>query len=182
MLGLQFLVDPSNVDETLRADCDAGTLVVELATLKARAAVSRHQDALIIAADTLVEIDGQILGKPRDRHAAGSMLQLLSGRQHDVFTGLTLIDASSGREQGCQITTSVWFRELDGAEIEAYLDTAEPYDKAGAYGLQGLGAVFVQRIDGDWSNVIGLPLTALNQLLSAFGCCIICRHLYASTG
>lgn len=122
---------------------------------------------VIIAADTVVCIDGEILGKPRDAAEAKSMLRRLSGREHEVFTGVTVI--CSGRELVCAERTAVRFRPLSPGEIDAYVATGEPMDKAGAYGAQGLACLFVEGITGDFFNVMGLPMCRLGRMLSELG-------------
>jgi septum formation protein len=122
---------------------------------------------VIVAADTIVWLDGAILGKPKDRADAVSMLEKLSGREHSVFSGVTVIKdgkAVSGVEE-----TRVRFRGLSPAEIGAYVDTGEPMDKAGAYGAQGMASLFVERINGDFFNVMGLPLCRLGRMLDQMG-------------
>jgi septum formation protein len=173
-LGLRFEVDPSDVAEDVPPDARIEAVVADLAVAKARQVASPHADALVIAADTLVEIDGCILGKPADAADARSLLAKLAGRTHRVLTGLAVLDTTSGETKQRLVETRVTFRQIDAPEIAAYVATGEPLDKAGAYGIQGLGAVFVSRIEGDYYNVAGLPVAALNDLLAAFGCCVIC--------
>jgi septum formation protein len=153
---------------------------MQLALLKARAVGERHPDALIIGADTLVECNGQLLGKPQDLNDARLMLRRLSGATHRVFTGLALFDVASESIATRVGITTIRLRSIDDREIEAYLRTAEPYDKASALAVQGLGGVFLEHMDGEFSNVVGLPLSALNELLAAAGCCLICRQVAAA--
>ena len=122
---------------------------------------------VIIAADTVVALDGDILGKPRDAAEAAEMLRRLSGRAHEVYTGVTVL--GGGRELCCAERTAVRFRALAEEEIAAYVATGEPLDKAGAYGAQGLGALFVEGITGDFFNVMGLPLCRLGRMLNELG-------------
>ena len=122
---------------------------------------------LVIAADTVVAVDGQVLGKPRDRADALRMLAALSGRAHTVYTGVTL--CRDGEVLTQHEATQVRFRTLTTAEMEAYVDTGEPMDKAGAYGIQGYGALLVEGIEGDYSNVVGLPVCRLGRMLARFG-------------
>jgi septum formation protein len=124
-------------------------------------------DALVIAADTVVTLDGRVLGKPADEEEAKQMLSLLSGRRHEVYTGVTLAKGATSRSE--YEVSAVWFRDLLPDEIEAYVATGEPMDKAGAYGVQGLGSLFVSRIEGDFYNVMGLPVCRLGQMLPSFG-------------
>lgn len=174
-LGLSFLVDPADVDETVPGGVSVDDLVLRLARDKARTVALRHPEALIIAADTLVELDGVILSKPEGAAHAREMLHTMSGRTHRVASGLVLLDAASGEERCRIVETQVSFREMSDAEILVYVATGEPLDKAGAYGIQGLGAAFVTGIEGDYFNVAGLPVEALNDLLRESGRCLLCR-------
>jgi septum formation protein len=176
-LGLSFVVDSADVDETVKHGARIDDVVRELALAKARDVAFRHQDSLIVAGDTLVELEGQILGKPSGPEDARRMLSFMSGHQHRVVTGLALLDPATGNAATSSVETLVTFRPMTESEIEAYVATGEPLDKAGSYGIQGLGAAFVDRIDGDYYNVAGLPVAALNALLEEAGCCIICRSL-----
>jgi septum formation protein len=151
-------------------------VVSQLALAKAQEVASRRRGSLIIAADTLVALDAEVFGKPLARADATRMLRAMSGRSHRVVSGLVALDADSMHHDSRVVETEVHFRALAEAEIEAYVSTGEPLDKAGAYGLQDLGAVFVERVDGDPYNVIGLPLVALNEVLQGFGACILCRR------
>ena len=120
---------------------------------------------MILGADTEVVVDGRILGKPADSADAARMLRLLSGRAHEVVTAVILL--SNWRTAEAVVVTRVWFSELTDVEIDWYVGSAEPMGKAGAYAIQGLGARFIERIDGSWSNVVGLPLATVHQLLGA---------------
>lgn len=168
-IGIEPTVEPADVDEELTAGVDVAAAVTALASAKARAVAARHsgEPVLVLGADTLVVLDGEPLGKPRDRDDAAAMLARLSGREHQVMTGVTLIDAAAGHDVGGVETTVVAFRELTRDEIERYVATGEPLDKAGAYAVQGGAADFVARLDGDRSNVIGLPLRLVSALLDA---------------
>ena len=139
-----------------------------LAERKARD-VARRKDGLIVAADTMVAVAGTVLGKPESRDDAREMLRSLSGREHRVWTGVCVLDSESSRLEQAVESTTVWFRRVAEEEIEAYLALGEYDDKAGAYAIQGAAAVFIERIDGDYYNVIGLPLCRLDQLLRRFG-------------
>jgi septum formation protein len=168
-IGLKFTVDPVEVDEELSLDHDPLRLAKSISLRKAMAASSRHPDALIIAADTFGVIDGKMLGKPADEAQAVAMLEEMSGNCHRVITGFTIIDGVTGRTVSRAVQTMVYFRNLSKSEITDYVNTGEPLDKAGAYAIQGLGALLVERIDGDYYNVIGLPLSALAVELRKFG-------------
>jgi septum formation protein len=172
-LGLAFEVDAGNGAEAEPSPQDPASDACRIALAKAYAAASFHPDAIILAADTFGILDGQILGKPRDDHHAVAMLQAMSGRCHTVITGFAILDTATGRTVSQAVETKVYFRVLSSAEIETYVKSGEPRDKAGAYAIQGLGAVLVEKIEGDYSNVIGLPLTALALALSGFGVVVL---------
>ena len=162
--GLNPVVKPQDVDETPLPGEPADKLVARLSTLKARSALaSARPGDVILAADTTVALDGTELGKPADAKDARRMLTALSGRGHDVYTGVHLIRVSpdgSTRERSLVEETHVTFYDLSPKEIDAYVATGEPLDKAGAYGIQGRGRALVRGIDGDYFNVVGLPVAA----------------------
>ncbi len=137
-----------------------------MALAKARA-VAREvtEPSLILGADTEVVLDGRLLGKPGDAADAGRMLKALRGRVHEVITGVALVEAPAGREETAVVTTRVKMAGYSDAEIEAYVATGEPLDKAGAYAVQGLGARLVAEVDGCFTNVVGLPVTTTRRLL-----------------
>ena len=168
-VGLRgFGVRASDVDESVRPGLTPAEMVEELSARKAAAVVREApKDGLVLAADTVVALEGAVLGKPASPEEAARMLAALSGRTHQVYTGLTL--AGPGAVCTEHEVTDVTFRALSGAEIAAYVATGEPMDKAGAYGIQGLGALLVQRLEGDYFNVMGLPLCRLGRMLRAFG-------------
>ena len=142
-------------------------LVRELARAKAQEIAENNPDAVVIGADTVVSVDGTVLGKPVSESDAGRMLSLLSGRSHEVLTGVCVI--KNGAAQSFVERTVVHFREIDRDEITAYIESGEPLDKAGAYGIQGLGKLFVAGIEGDFFNVMGLPVCRLGLILKALG-------------
>ena len=168
-VGLRGLVvRASDVDESVRPGLTPAEMVEELSARKAAAVVREApKDGLVLAADTVVALEGAVLGKPASPEEAARMLAALSGRTHQVYTGLTLAGPGAVRTE--HEVTAVTFRALSGAEIAAYVATGEPMDKAGAYGIQGLGALLVQRLEGDYFNVMGLPLCRLGRMLRAFG-------------
>ena len=168
MLGVRdFAVIPAEVDEAI-PDLMPEEAVIHIAQLKARkVAEVCSSDDLIIAADTLVYLDGVALGKPESVADAENMLRRLSGAKHTVYTGVTIIQ--NGNEMTFAEKTEVFFRQISQEEIEAYIRTGEPMDKAGAYGAQGRGAVFISRIEGDFFNVMGLPVCQLVTTLRRFG-------------
>ncbi len=162
-----FLLDPARGPEEPPAGADPAETVTALAAAKAREAAARHPGDLVLAADTVVELDGVLLGKPADRDDAFAMLQKLSGREHRVYTGVALRrddEVLTGAE-----VTRVFFRAMTDREILAYIDSGEPMDKAGAYGYQGLAGIFVEKIEGDYFNVVGLPLCRLGRMLETMG-------------
>lgn len=142
-------------------------LVRERARAKAMEVAEHNPDAVVIGADTAVTLDGMVLGKPVSESDAGRILTILSGRSHDVLTGVCVV--KNGAAQSFVERTVVHFRELDRDEITAYIESGEPLDKAGAYGIQGLGRLFVTRIEGDYFNVMGLPVCRLGLILKALG-------------
>ena len=168
-IGVSFTVDPADVDERPFPGERPEDYAVRVALDKARVAAARSKNGVIIAADTIVVVDDTILGKPADRNDAERMLTVLSGRVHRVITGLAVIDAADGKTMTNSVVTSVWFRDLSQQEIQSYVAGGEPLDKAGAYGIQGKGALLVKQIEGCYFNVVGLPLSLLGELLRKFG-------------
>lgn len=170
-LGLRFRVRESAVDESpLLAEAgDPGRLTRALALAKAEMVACREADALVLAADTVVVVDGEILGKPRDAAEAVAMLTRLQGRTHRVVTGVVLADGADGRREAVAEETLVTMRPLTRPEIEAYVASGEPMDKAGAYAIQGLGATLVTGVEGCFYNVVGLPLARVASMLKEFG-------------
>lgn len=168
-LGIPFEVVPANVPEDDVSPADSPDRRVErLALMKAEAVHQAHPDALVVGADTLVDVEGRVLGKPRDEREATEMLRLLSGRDHWVHTGLALV-APGGHRRAVHESTRVYFRTLDDREIAAYVATGSPMDKAGAYGIQEQAATFVSRVEGCFFSVMGLPLARLVEELRRFG-------------
>ena len=165
--GVPFDIDPADGPEIPPVGADPAHTVMALSEAKASATALRHPSDLVIGADTVVELGGAILGKPRDEADAFRMLRALSGNEHRVYTGVTLI---KGAERVSEAEmTRVFFRDMTDAEIRAYIATGEPMDKAGAYGYQGVAGLFVERIEGDYFNVVGLPLCRLGRMLETMG-------------
>lgn len=162
-----FEIIPAKGEERIDPALTPSELVEELSRQKAAEVAGANPDALVIAADTVVAVDGSVLGKPASRDHAVEMLTALSGREHHVYTGFTVCRGE--RVITAHEDTAVRFRTLTGEEIEAYVDTKEPMDKAGSYGIQGLGCVLVEGIVGDYYNVVGLPVCHLGQILTKFG-------------
>lgn len=168
-MGLtDFLVRPAKGEEIADPNLDPGALVEALSRQKAREVAAGADPAdLIIAADTVVAADGRVLGKPHSTQQAREMLTALSGREHTVYTGVTVCRGEQVLTQ--HEATAVRFRPLTQEEISAYIATGEPMDKAGSYGIQGLGALLVEGITGDYFNVVGLPVCRLGRMLTQFG-------------
>ena len=168
-LGLEFEIMVSDADESKidKNSIPVEIYVQELALLKAMAVAKKlkNKNALIISADTIVYHDGEILGKPKDNADAFSMLSKLSGREHSVFSGICVMDAKSLKSACATEETKVFFKELTEEKIYNYIRTGEPMDKAGAYAVQGLGALFTEKVCGDFFNVIGLPVKKLADIL-----------------
>lgn len=163
----EFEVAVSNFDEdSVIFSGDLEEYVKELSFGKANEiAKEKKEDSLIIAADTIVTIDGKILGKPKDREDAANMLRTLSGRCHEVYSGITVMKSGDSKVLKEAVCTKVYFSELSEETIAAYVESGEPMDKAGAYGIQGYGGVFTEKIEGCFYNVVGLPLNRLNKML-----------------
>ena len=163
MMGLEFTVQTADIDETMDPSQTPAHEVAAVSARKAEKIAALHLQDVIVSADTIVVIDGKILGKPKDEQDAARMLRLLSGRTHTVYTGLTV------HANGKANTQVVSFRDLSDAEIAAYIETKEPMDKAGAYGIQGYGSMFVSHLDGDYFCVMGLPVCTLAGMLRDAG-------------
>ncbi len=176
MLGsFELTVLPAKGEAAFPADKPVPEAVMYIAGEKAKDAAGRvPAGSLVLAADTVVALEGKILGKPGDREDAFRMLRSLSGRMHTVYTGMALRQGE--RSMTDYAEAKVWFRELSDGEIWDYVDTGSPLDKAGAYGAQDMAALFVERIDGEFYTVVGLPLCRLGQMLRAFGLTIPGSH------
>lgn len=168
-LRLPFFVLAKPVDEALDVEMPPRRRVEILAERKARTAAEDVSQGLVIGADTLVVCNGRVLGKPADAREAEKMLRLLQGRQHDVYTGVAVVEKPAGRVLVACEQTKVKFKPLTESEIKRYVATGEPLDKAGAYAVQGVGAIFIDSIKGCFFNVVGLPLARLAQMLKEFG-------------
>ena len=169
--GFTFDVAPVNLDETLHGGETAEAYVERLAQAKALAGASKAPNAVVLGADTVVVIRGQLLGKPLDQEDARRMLRLLSGRSHEVLTGVCV---RLGQRSLVHVEPSrVRMAALNEAEIDWYVGTGEPFDKAGGYAVQGLASRFVECVDGSYSNVVGLPIATVYSLLKLLGCDIL---------
>ncbi|MBY0359319.1 MAG: Maf family protein [Candidatus Obscuribacterales bacterium] len=169
-LGLRFDVVPSDVDENIDLT-DPAEFVRQLSLVKAEAVAAQltNGPALVLGADTIVVLKDQILGKPTSRENAFAMLSSLSGNCHQVFTGVSLLESNGSRRKTLHRVSNVYFRPLNPDEIRHYINTDEPMDKAGSYALQGLGSSFVEKIDGCYTNIIGLPVPDTLAMLREFG-------------
>ena len=166
MTGLTFCIDAPDVDETCALPPDKA--VMELSRRKALAAAACHPGMAILAADTLVAVDGAALGKPRDEEDAFRMLRSLSGRWHQVYTGVTVIAADGTLECACDVT-DVHFEPMSDESIRRYIATGEPMDKAGAYAVQGIAGLWIDQLRGSHTNVIGLPMALTRRMLEKAG-------------
>ncbi|GHH97181.1 Maf family protein [Neobacillus kokaensis] len=166
-LHLSFAISSSEVDESFDPRLSPEEVVMELADRKARKVFQENQDALVIGSDTVVVANNQILGKPADEAEAISMLQTLSGKQHDVYTGVSIVSKENSTR--FYEKTEVWFWELTEDMIRSYVKTGEPLDKAGAYGIQQLGSMLVKKIHGDYFAVVGLPVSRTIRELKRLG-------------
>jgi septum formation protein len=167
--GLRFTICASNYKEDLAMSREPRALARFLSCKKAEDVVQKYPDAVVIAADTFIVYNDNLLGKPSGSDDARRMLKMLSGKVHAVITGFTIIDSKSKKKVSRSIETKVYFKKLTLVEINAYVRSGEPLDKAGAYAIQGLGAVFIEKIEGDFYNVVGLPISALTESLKNFG-------------
>lgn len=170
-IGLKFQVIPSQAEEHVLAGETPEEHVVRLSLDKATEVANRENISgrWFIGSDTIVLSDNKILGKPRDEVHAKEMLKQLSGREHRVLSGYAVIDRQTGEQRSEAVSTKVWFRQLTEGEITGYIATGEPADKAGAYAIQGLGVCFVARIEGSYTNVVGLPLCKLTLAMKELG-------------
>jgi len=168
-LGFSFSVIPSSLEETNQSGMEPKGHVTYYAQEKAKEVAQRYPQQWVLAADTIVVVDGEIMGKPATENEAKAMLSRLSGRSHLVITAVCLVHAQCGVEESQAVQTKVFMRKLSGTDVEGYVATGEPMDKAGAYGIQGIGGCLVQRIEGSYSNVVGLPLCETVELLRCHG-------------
>jgi septum formation protein len=168
-LGLPFSVLTSDVEETTKPGLSPREIVEELALRKASAVASRLTEGIVLGSDTIVVLDGEVLGKPADEADACRMLKSLQGREHTVYSGVALVDVQTGQREVSSSRTQVRIGSMTDREIAAYVATGEPMDKAGSYAIQGIGATIVEGISGDYFTVVGLPLRLTAAMLSRFG-------------
>jgi septum formation protein len=169
VLGIPFSVVVSAADETVRHGETPDAYVVRVARAKGQDVACRLTGSLVLSADTVVTIDGEILGKPVDRNDAIRMLEKLSGREHEVYTAVCLIDQRTGKMSEGLERTRVWFNPITRGQIADYIERENVMDKAGAYAIQGFASVYIPKIEGSYSNVIGLPLALVGSLLLPSG-------------
>ncbi len=174
LAGLDFEVVPGEVDETRRQGETPRQYVLRLAREKALAVSRDHPGTWVLGADTIVLVDGEILGKPHSRDEAKDMLRKLSGREHRVITGFAVLKKEGGIALADAVETSVVFKEMSPDEIDWYAGTGEPYDKAGGYAAQGAGASLIREIRGSYTNVVGLPLCEVVDALRRVGAAKCC--------
>jgi septum formation protein len=172
-LGLDFEAIPSKIEEGFIPGESPREHVIRLAEAKSLDVGNRFPERWVVGADTIVYVDGSILGKPKDRQEGLEMLRLISGKEHRVVTGVSVLHFNRGK-RGCEaVETAVRVKSLNPAEIEWYIGTGEPFDKAGGYGIQGIGSFMIESINGSYTNVVGLPLCELLQMLVGLGALII---------
>lgn len=172
LLGVPFRVDPADIDEVPPDGHTPEEVARSLAREKALVVAQRQRHGIVLGADTIVVLEGEILGKPRDTEDALEMLRRLNGHEHQVLTGVALLDVADGtivREQVDVVCTRVWFRQVSEEHLRRYVNTGEPMDKAGAYGAQGYGSTLIERIEGCYFNVVGLPVSRVCAMLEAWG-------------
>jgi septum formation protein len=168
-IGLAFDIDPGNASEDLDPDLGPHEMAKTISLQKALAVAPKHSNTIVIAADTFIVFQGRIIRKPATEAEAKEILTTLCGTSHSVITGFTIIDTGDNRTVSRAIETIVHMKQLTQDEIDAYIMSKEPMDKAGAYAIQGIGSIIVDKIEGDYFNVIGLPLSALVECLKQFG-------------
>lgn len=176
ILGIPFTIVVSDFEEELTNNKNPQQLVEELSLGKAKAVCQKETNAIIIAADTIVVCNNQVLGKPKSKDDAKRMLQLLSNTTHQIITGMTIMDTDTKQTLTRSETARVFMRQITEEEIDTYISTGEPLDKAGAYGIQEKGAIFVKKVEGDFFNIVGLPLYTLAQSLKQFGIDVLSYH------
>jgi len=172
-LGLDFDVIPSKIEEDFVFDESPQEHVVRLAMEKALDVGNQFPHSWIIGADTIVYVEGTVLGKPKSHEEAREMLQRLSGKEHQVFTGISVCHLQKEKSEREVVETKVRVKPLSQVEMEWYVDTGEPFDKAGGYGIQGIGSFMIESIHGSYTNVVGLPLCELMQMLIRLGALMI---------
>ena len=167
-MGLEFEIDPSNYEEDMSLKMAPDKLAEHLSLGKAKDVAQRHTGSIIIAADTFCVLDGELLGKPKTEENARKMLKKLSGTFHSVITGFTIIDTETKKQVSKSVETKIYFKNIPDQEIDAYVASKEALEKAGAYAMQHRGGLFIEKIEGDYFNIIGLPILPLSLELKKF--------------
>jgi septum formation protein len=167
-IGLKFEIDSSNYEEDMTLKMEPRKLAEHLSLGKAEDVAQRHKDSIIISADTIVAVDNEVFGKPKTPARAKYMLKKFSGKAHSVITGFTIIDTGTNKQITKSVETKVYFKNLSEQEIDLYVATGEPLDKGGGYAIQGKAALFVEKIEGDYFNIVGLPILVLTEELKKF--------------
>lgn len=170
---LIFSIEGSDYEEDMSLPLAPHELVKFLSLEKAKSVAKKHTDALIIAADTIVTFEDRVLGKPHTAEKAKEMLLMLNGKRNTVITGVAIIDTTTGRTESFSDEADIYLKQLTESEIDNYISSGEPLDKAGAYAIQGLGSVFIKKIDGDFFAVMGLPIEKIAESLKGFGIYIL---------
>lgn len=168
-IGINFEIDPSNYQEEKNLNLEPHELAKYLSLQKAKDVALRHKNSIIIAADTFVVFEGKIIGKPDSKEEARERLKEMNGKPHSVITGFTIIDTETNKMVSKSVKTKVYFKNITPEEIDSYVASKEPMDKAGGYAIQGLGGILIDKIEGDYYNVVGLPLAVLVEELKNFG-------------
>jgi len=171
--GLPFETQESNYEENMKLPMSPSGLVKHLSLEKAKAVAEKNKGAIVIAADTFIVFKNKYVGKPKTKEEAKEMLKMLSGKEHQIVTGVTIIDSEVKHAVSFHETIKVFMKDFSDKTIDAYIETGEPLDKAGAYAIQGLGAVLIDRIEGDFFAAMGLPLSRLADELKGFGINVI---------
>jgi septum formation protein len=167
--GIVFEIVPSSYEEDVSLNMSPAELVIFLSKGKAEDVSNKNPGAVIIGADTIIAFDNKVLGKPHTKENAKETLSMLGGKKHSVVTGFTIIEKSANKSVSKAVETKVYFKNLTDKEIEDYINTGEPLDKAGAYAIQGIGKKLIEKIEGDYSNVMGLPVLNVLETLKEFG-------------
>lgn len=170
---LLFSIEGSDYEEDMSLPLTPHELVKFLSLEKAKSVAKNHADALIIAADTIVAFEGKVLGKPHTREAAKEMLLMLNGKRNSIITGVAIIDTTTSKIESFSDEVDIYLKQLTESEIDNYIKSGEPLDKAGAYAIQGLGSVFIKKIDGDFFSAMGLPIEKIAEVIKGFGVYIL---------
>jgi len=181
-MGLEFDIVPSRYEEDMTLDLSPSGLVMELASGKAADVAKKFNEGIVIGVDTVIFFDGNVLGKPKDKKDAVKMLKSFSGQTQEVYSGVCMIDCSTGKTIKDYEVTRVTFRKLEDSEIRSYVDTGEPLDKAGAYGIQGLSSIFIRKVDGCYFNVVGFPVHNIYKNLRKLGVDIFQYERWSKAG